>query len=59
MRKGQPCHEAVRAADFQSHSDFHGSGDRDQLPYYGDVRERHVTGGRPDGRDDAGRHGWS
>ena len=52
MQAGKPYHEAVDAAGLGHHSDMRGGGDRDRLPYYGEVLQRHVVGGgRTDGND--------
>ncbi len=57
MRAGKRYHEAVEAAGLGSHSDLRGSGDRERLPYYGEVLWRQVAGGRPDGRTEVERYG--
>lgn len=57
MRAGKRYHEAVKAAGFGSHSDFRGSGDRDRLPYYGEVLYRQVAGRRSDGHNEVDRYG--
>ncbi len=57
MRRGLRYDEAVQAAGLGHHSDLHGDGGMDRLPYYGAVLERHVIPGRPGGRNDAERHG--
>lgn len=57
MRRGALYHEAVEAAGLGSHSDQRGDGKSRHLPYYGAVLDRHVIGGRPDGRNDVERHG--
>ena len=58
MREGMLYHEAVEAAGFRSHSDIHGDGTASRLPYYGEVLERDVIGGRgEDGRNDVERFG--
>ena len=57
MRAGSPYHEAVQKADLGSHSDLRGDGSRNLLPYYGEILERDVVGGREDGRTDVERFG--
>ena len=57
MREGLPYHEAVQKAELGSHSDLRGDGSRGRLPYYGEVLERDVAGGREDGRTDVERFG--
>ena len=58
MREGMLYHEAVEAAGFRSHSDIHGDGTASRLPYYGEILERDVIGGRgEDGRNDVERFG--
>ena len=47
MQAGKRYHDAVLAAGFESHSDFHGSGDLERLPDdYSEVLWRQVVGGR-------------
>ena len=57
MRRGFRYHDAVQAAGLGHHSDLRGDGGMDRLPYYGKVLERHVTRGRPEGRNEAERYG--
>ena len=57
MQAGKRYPDAVKAAGFSSHSDFRGRGDRDQLPYYGEVLWRQVAGGHPEGRNEVDRYG--
>ena len=57
MRRELRYHDAVQAAGLGHHSDLRGDGGMDRLPYYGEVLERHVIGGRPDGRNEAERYG--
>ncbi len=54
---GLPYDKAVKAAGLGHHSDLAGDGSLDRLPYYGQILERDVLGGRPDGRTDAERYG--
>ncbi len=55
--EGLPYHKAVQAAGLGHHSDLHGDGSTDRLPYYGKVLERDVVGGREGGRNEAERYG--
>jgi len=57
MQQGRRYHEAVIDAGLGHHSDLRGDGGKERLPYYGEVLERHVMGGRPDGRNDQERYG--
>lgn len=49
-REGVPYAEAVQCAGLGHHSDLRGDGRAQRLPYYGEVLQREVVGGRPDGR---------
>ena len=44
-QEGLPYHQAVTAADLGHHSDIHGDGSADRLPFYGAVLTRDVVGG--------------
>ncbi len=57
LQNGLPYHEAVSAAGLGHHSDLRGDGSMDRLPYYGAVLERHVLGGKSDGRSEQERYG--
>ena len=57
MQAGTRYHDAVKAAGLGHHSDMRGGGDRERLPYYGEVLWRQVVGGRAGGRTNADRYG--
>ncbi len=56
--QGIPYADAVQAAGLGHHSDIHGDGRADRLPYYGAVLTRDVVGGTSKGDDpDVKRYG--
>jgi len=56
--EGLPYHRAVVESGLVHHSDIHGDGKADRLPYYGAVLTREVVGGSNDRKDnDLKRYG--
>ena len=56
LSEGFRYDEAVKAAGLGHHSDRHGSGDEDRLPYYGIVLPQ-AAGSDPAGRSEPEKHG--